>query len=491
MTRILLVNPVDKTQISSRLGVKAPPLGLIYLASSLEKNAFSVKIVDANLRNMESTEVAGAVKSEKPDIVGLYAPTATIKTAIQCVNEIKRAVPDCFTIIGGPHASSLPVETLRMSSALDSVCIGEGERTIVEIAELFSRRDSADWLASVDGIAYRKRSLGDDGIRMTQPRAFIEDLDSLPFPARHLVPFSEYKVLSKNSSIGNMITSRGCAFSCSYCSSSHLMGGMFRARTPSNVVDEIEELKLRYGVQTIEFIDDNFVLNKKRAMEIAQEIKSRGLDIDFLASSRVDTINRELLGALKKAGLSTIYYGVESGSQRVLNLMHKGIELQKAEDAIKAAKEKDVKTLASFIIGYPGESVEEMRRTIDFAVALDPDYAQFSVLTPYPGTPIYEELKKSDLIATQDWDRYTALEPVIRYEKLGLSAKAVSRMLRNAYIRFYLRPGYLLHRADMIRTIFHTIMSGYILPALQRKSAGGWYRSFIHPRRSDELASCR
>jgi len=480
MSRVLLINPVDKTQIASRLGVKVPPLGLMYLASSLEKNAFNVKIIDANLRNMELTEVVRAVKSEKSDIVGLYAPTAAIKTAIQYVNEIKREVPDCFTIIGGPHASSLPIETLRMSSALDAVCIGEGEQTIVEIAELFSRRDSADWLDRVKGIAYRKRSLVDDGICLTQPRGFIEDLDSLPFPARHLVPFSEYKVLNKNSSIGNMMTSRGCAFSCSYCSSSHLMGRMFRARTPSNVVDEIEDLRLKYGVRTIEFIDDNFVLNKRRAMEIGQEIKSRGLDIDFVASSRVDTINRELLEALKKAGLSTIYYGVESGSQRVLNLMHKGIEIQQAEDAIKAAKEIGIGTLASFIIGYPGESVEEMRRTISFAVALDPDYAQFSILTPFPGTPIYEELKKNDLISTQDWDRYTVLEPVIKYEKLGLSAKVVSRMLRNAYIRFYLRPGYLLDHADMFRPIFHTIMNGYILPALQRKTAGRWYRSFPH-----------
>lgn len=472
MTRIVLINPIDRTQITNRLGLKAPPLNLMYLAAVLEKAGFYVKIIDANLYNILPREIVNIVKRLKPDIIGLTAATATIKTALQYVSEIKKTLSHVFTIIGGPHTTFLPIETLNMSKDLDAVAIGEGEETLLELAESYEK-GNPNWPSDIKGIAYRTKN---GEIKVTPMRPFIKDLDSIPFPARHLVPFNEYKLFNKDSPIGSMITSRGCVFACNYCSSSHLMGRMFRARTPKNVVDEIEELVYKYKVQTIEFIDDIFTLNKKRALEIAREIRSRKLDINFVASSRVDTINRELLLELKKAGLSTIYYGVESGSERVLKLMNKRITLSQAEKAVNNAKNVGVSTLTSFIIGYPGETVDEMKMTIKFSIKLDPDYAQYSILTPYPGTPIYYELKSKGLIATEDWDKYTVLDPVIEYEKIGLSKDIVSKMLREAYLRFYLRPKYLLKRITMLKALIHTMLNTYILPALQHKNPLGWYK---------------
>jgi len=472
MTRIVLINPIDRTQITNRLGLKAPPLNLMYLAAVLEKAGFYVKIIDANLYNILPREIVNIVKRLKPDIIGLTAATATIKTALRYVSEIKKNLSHVFTIIGGPHTTFLPIETLSMSKDLDAVAIGEGEETLLELAESYEK-NKPNWPANVKGIAYRTKN---DEIKITPMRPFIKDLDSIPFPARHLVPFNEYKLFNKDSPIGSMITSRGCVFACNYCSSSHLMGRMFRARTPKNVVDEIEELVYKYNVQTIEFIDDIFTLNKKRALEIAKEIRSRKLDINFVASSRVDTINRELLLELKKAGLSTIYYGVESGSERVLKLMNKRITLSQAEKAVNNAKKVGVSTLASFILGYPGETINEMEMTIRFSIKLDPDYVQYSILTPYPGTPIYYELKSKGLIATEDWDKYTVLDPVIEYEKIGLSKNIVSKMLREAYLRFYLRPKYLLKRLTMLKALIYTMLNTYIFPALQHKNPLGWYK---------------
>ncbi|MEM3832432.1 MAG: radical SAM protein [Thermoprotei archaeon] len=475
MTRIILINPIDRTQIVNRLGVKAPPLNLMYLAAALEKAGFYVKIIDANLYNISPNQIVRIIRGLKPDIIGLTAVTATIKTALRYVSEIKKAISNVFTVIGGPHSTFLPIETLSASKDLDAVVIGEGEETIVEIAESYEK-NSPEWLSNVRGVAYRIKDHDSSKIKITPPRPFIKNLDLIPFPARHLTPFNEYKLFNKDTPIGSMITSRGCVFACNYCSSSHLMGRMFRARSPKNVVDEIEELAYKYNVDTIEFIDDIFTLNKKRALKIAEEIRSRKLDIKFVASSRVDTIDRELLIELKKAGLSTMYYGVESGSERVLELMNKRITLSQAEKAINETKSIGVSTLASFILGYPGETIDEMWATIKFSIKLDPDYVQFSILTPYPGTPIYYELKQKGLIATEDWDKYTVLDPVIEYEKLGLSKSIVSKMLREAYLRFYLRPKYLLKRITMLKVLIYTMINTYVLPILQHKNPLGWYR---------------
>jgi len=249
-----------------------------------------------------------------------------------------------------------------------------------------------------------------------------------------------------------------------------------------NVVDEIEELVSQYKVTNLEFLDDNFMLNRPRVLAISREIKSRGLDITFVASSRVNEVNHEVLEELHSAGLSTLYYGVESGSARTLELMNKRISLPMAENAVEVAKECDVGVLTSFILGYPGETREDMDATISFAIRLDPDYAQFTILTPYPGTPIFRELKEKGLLATENWDDYTVLNPVIKYEAFGLTARSVSRKLREAYLKFYLRPSYLLRRRNLLKSVLTSIYQSYIRPLLFHSDPEGWYRNVVARR---------
>ncbi|MFA6332542.1 MAG: radical SAM protein [Methanoregula sp.] len=476
MTRVVFVNPLDTSLTARGLGLKTPPLNLMYLAGAVEQAGFFPDIIDANLLNAPPDKITEIISRLRPDLAGLTATTATISKAFQYIKKIRDAVPECFIFIGGPHVTFLPTETLAECRELDAVVIGEGEETVVDLVKSFSTTDP-HWPDTIRGIAYRRKDGDRERIMVTPARPLIQNLDAIAFPARHLVPFNEYKLLNRNAAIGFMITSRGCTFACNYCSSSYMMGGKFRARSPKNVVDEVEELAVAYHVDTIEFLDDNFMLDRPRALNIAREIRSRGLDVSFVASSRVNEVNHDVLSELKQAGLSTIYYGVESGSPRTLELMNKRITLSMAEDAVRTAKDCGISVLTSFILGYPGETYEDMNATIRFAIHLDPDYAQFTILTPYPGTPIFQELKEKNLLATDDWDRYTVMEPVIRYESYGLTSKQVSRKLREAYLRFYLRPGYLFRRPGLLKTVFFTLYHSYLRPAFRHSDPQGWYRN--------------
>ena len=469
---VLLINPYDENAVKNGLGFVTPPPSLMYLGAALEKSEMSVKIIDDDLLQMGYDKVSKLAEKMNPQIVGLTANTSNIKNAINYLKLIKNELPNSLTVIGGPHSSFLPIETLKSSPALDVVVIGEGEETLSELAEHCCNNNNRN-LEEIKGIAYKDSN--NENIKLNPPRPLIADLDSIPFPARHLVPFESYGT-TKNGS-GDMITSRGCVYSCGYCSSSLIMGKKFRARSPENVVNEIEELVHNYKIGDIAFMDDTFMLNKRRANAIADEIRNRGLDVSFIASSRVDMVDKNLLEKLKGSGLATLYYGVESGSQRVLDMMKKGITIKQAESAVKSAKDVGINVITSFILGFPGETLEEIDKTIDFSIKLDPDYSQYSILTPFPGTPIYHELKEKNLIETENWDNYTVLKSVIKYNKLGLSKKLVERKLAKAYLKFYTRPKYLLSHRYMLKVLINTLLRSFILPKIRGNPAKGWYKT--------------
>jgi anaerobic magnesium-protoporphyrin IX monomethyl ester cyclase len=469
---VLLLNPYDENAVKNGLGILTPPLNLMYLAASLEKNHFSVKILDDDLLQNGYFKIGEIAEKLNPKIVGITAATSTIKNSLKYLKIIKNYLPNTLTVIGGPHATFLPNETLNGSKDLDVVVLGEGEETIVDLASRYSASENYENLSNVSGIVYKEN---DGKLKATSPRPLIKDLDSLEFPARHLVPFESYGI-SKSQS-GGMITSRGCVYSCGYCSSSLIMGKKFRARSPENVVDEIEELVYKYKVRDIAFMDDTFMINKKRVSLIANEIKERNLDISFVASSRVDMVNNDLLFKLKNSGMKTIYFGVESGSQRILNLMKKGINLKQAESAVKSAKNVDLEVLTSYILGYPGETENDINKTIDFSIKLEPDYCQYSILTPFPGTPIYHDLKNKNLINTENWEKYTVMKPILKYEELGLTRKMIERKLAQAYLKFYTRPKYIMKHRHMLKFMIETLLRSFIIPKIKGSTVKGWYRS--------------
>lgn len=444
---IALINPNANVEVVKRLDISTPPLGLGYLAGVVRERGFKVRIIDDLVEKLSLDELFNRVKDAL--IVGITSTTPTFNSALKYARMIKSRFPDAFVILGGVHATFKPYDAIK-NDFVDAVCVGEGEYTLAEVAE---RIENERTLEGVRGLIWKENGrIVDNG-----PREPIMDLDSLPFPAYDLMPIEKYTVLGHKLQHFPMITSRGCPFACRYCSSSLFMGRRFRARNAKNVVDEIEWLVEEFDARHIAFGDDTFTLSKRRVIEICDEIKRRGLDVDWSCSSRVDTINEELLKKMREAGCSAIYYGVESASPDVLKYYRKRIDLDKVKRAVEMTKRAGIATICSFIIGAPYERKEDMKKTLKFALKLDPDYAQFSVLTPYPGTEIYEEAKQKGLLLSENFDDYTAGKPVLK--NFYLAPKEISRFLKYCYLRFYIRPKFILReiRKGNLGVVIQTI----------------------------------
>jgi len=428
-TKAMLILPPSKSAIKSTLGVTGPPLGLGYLASALEKNGHEVRVIDSLAMGYDLADVKRTVQKFDPELVGITATTPAIYDAYSIARVVKEVNPDCRTVLGGPHVTFMARETLEECPQVDVVVKGEGEQTIAELA-------SGKKLRAIKGIAFRKKGK----IKESEKRGFVKNLDEIPFPAYHSLPMKKYEM--RGIKFAAMVTSRGCPFQCVFCSSSKLCGKIWRGRSPENVLEEIKLLREKFRVREIEFLDDTFTLNKERTKALCALIRKEKVDISWSCSSRVDTINEELARELKEAGCHSIYLGVESGSQRSLNFLKKGINLNQAKKAVTVLKKLKLNTVSTFIIGIPGETVKAIEKTIKFAKKLTPTLAQFTILTPYPGTEIYEFARKNDLLLTKDWSKYTTLDPVMKLPRL--TAQRLKGLLRNAYISFYCRPTQIL-----------------------------------------------
>jgi radical SAM superfamily enzyme YgiQ (UPF0313 family) len=422
-----LVSPPYESDVKSVIGVSSPPISLAYLASIL-RDGHDVKVLDANVLGYSLDDVRRELKEFYPDVVGITSVTPSIYQADQVAKIAKDVREDCKVVVGGPHATFLPDQTLKKCNFIDIIVRGEGEETIRELAEALDR---GEW-ETVKGITFRKG----DKIVSNEPRSFIKDIDEIPFPSWDLLPMDKYQFRGQR--YASMLTSRGCPFNCSFCASSRLFGGFWRGRSPENVVEEIRIFHEKFGIENIEFVDDTFTLDQKRAERICDEVVREGLDISWGASSRVDTLSRRLVGKMRKAGCRILFLGIESGCQKILDTVDKRITIEQARRAVKIVKEAGIQVLGSFIIGFLQDTIETINETIRFAKTLNLDYAEFSILTPYPGTPIYEHAKKNNLLITEDWSKYTGLEPIIRIE--GVSSSKLKSLLQRAYLTFYLRP---------------------------------------------------
>ena len=425
----MLILPPSESAIKSILGTTGPPLGLAYLASALEEKGHEVKIVDSLAMGYDLEAVEKSIKRFDPELVGITATTPAIYDAYRVANVAKQINPNCLTVLGGPHATFTAVETLAECPQIDVVVKGEGEQAMVELA-------SGRAFGDIRDLVFREG----DKVRENERGMFMKNLDELPFPAYHLLPMDRYRM--GNVKFAAMVTSRGCPFRCIFCSSSRLFGKTWRGRSPGNVLEEIKSLREEYRVKEIEFLDDTFTLHQKRTEEICDLIRKERTDISWSCSSRVDTINEKIAEKLKGAGCHSVYLGVESGSQRSLDLLKKGTNLREAEKAVTISKKLRLNTIATFIIGIPGETVRAIERTIKFAKRLAPTLAQFTILTPYPGTELYEFARRNNLILTSDWSKYTTLNPVMKIPRL--TERKIKWFLRKAYASFYLRPSSIL-----------------------------------------------
>ena len=361
-----------------------PPLGLGYLASALAKNKFEIDIVDCTF--LDFNQAIDRVIGAKPQIVGFYSMFSMKKTTLELAEAIKRqiGVKNCLFVVGGPLPTWSPESFL---GTFDVVVLGEGEDTIVELTNCKTQNIS---LSNVKGLIYR------DGkeIINTGSRGFIKDLNQLEFPLRKLFDNTAYKKYYSDHfgyTTSAMITSRGCPFSCDFCSRP-IFGTEVRNRSAKSIVDEVEQIA-DFGYERVWFADDCFTLNRHHLLEVCDELINRRLNIGWECLSRVDTMDSEVADRMKHAGCLRVFFGIESGNDQVLSLMNKCITTHQAKNAVYKAKAAGLKVGAFFIVGYPGETNNTVLDTVRFASALPLDYLSFTLPYPIPGTPLYERVK--------------------------------------------------------------------------------------------------
>ncbi len=428
--KVLFINPPYFNSKYKFIGLVAPPLGIAYIAAVLEQNDIDVEIIDAAALEMSWETLEAEINRANPGLVAITALTPTISHALKTARLARKSCPEATIVMGGYHPSFNHGEILE-KDYVDLVVIGEAEYTFLELVKTLE--EGGD-LSKVKGIAYEDV--------VTPPRPLIEDLDELPFPARHLLPMDHYKILNQKLPTATMISSRGCPMQCSFCASAALHGNHLRMRSAKNVVDEMEHLINDHDAGIIAFMDDTFTMKTSRVTEICDEIKKREIDVYWGCTARADNLSEELLQKLHDSGCITIFLGVESADQQQLDRINKQLTIEKIRKAFRLAKKNDIRTIASVVLGMPGDTKESIKRTVKFARELNPSYAIFSLATPYPGTRFYQQAVQENLIKVRDWSKFTLLSPVL--ETVDCSLEELKKMQKKAFRQFYLRPQYLL-----------------------------------------------
>lgn len=399
--RVLLVNP--PTPLEERPN---PPLGLAFVAAALEDAGVEVQIVDTVTHPLGRTRLARRIAEFEPDIVGATAVTMTYHGARQVIRDVKAIAPDILTMMGGPHVTFTPRETLQELPELDLIVMGEGDRTVVDIVH--QAANGRDW-SQVRGLAFR----GAGGEVVVTPGQETVDVNSLPQPARHLLPLGRYRALRMPISI---TTARGCPFPCIFCSARDMAGAKIRNRDASIVVDELEDLA-GLGFHQINIADDLFTGRKRHCLAVCDEIIRRGLKITWSCYSRVDTITPELLARMKEAGCKTMAFGIESANAEILKAVRKGITIPKTLEAIEMCTAAGIDPHCSFILGLPGETPDTIAETLAFCERIQTMGASYGIhlLAPFPGTAVREQQPSFDLeILSQDWSDYHANRAIVQ-----------------------------------------------------------------------------
>ncbi|MFH1209763.1 MAG: radical SAM protein [archaeon] len=439
------------------IGGHLPPLGIATLGAFAREHKFSVDVLDCLALDINNQDILNRIDKNKPKVVGFSCLTTMFHRAKETALLIRKRFPDILIIIGGHHATIMPIDIIKDDDCFDLLVFGEGELTLLEILNEYKKDKFSikkfltnyKKLNKIKGIVFREKNK----IVKTLNRDLIKNIDSLPYPARDLLPMDKYIPLPnqyKRTPVVHMVAIRGCPYQCSFCSNNAVFGRGIRARSPKKVVEEIKYLIKTYNVREISFWDDMMTVNKKWMEELCNEIINQKIDITWTGYARVDTVNIELLRLMKRAGCWNIFYGYEAGVQELLDNIDKGITLRQIEDANKWTKEAGIEVRASFMIALPGETPELAKKTIEFAKRLNPDYAQFSITTPFPGTKLWNNAEKFGRI-NKDFKNYNGWEPV--FVPYGYKdEEEIMKMEKRAVREFYFRPAFIISALKKIRT---------------------------------------
>ena len=404
--QITLIHPGVSSERRSPFRPRIPPLGLIYIASYLNLKGFTVGVLDAEAENLQNEEICEIVKRKNSKIVGITLNCSQLSTGEPLARLLRARLPDVHICVGGPHPSALEDKMLLQCNAIDSVVIGEGEETFLELASAI--RDSSP-LQDVLGIAFRSP---EGKIIKTSPRPLIPNLDRLPYPDYSLIPdirnYPGSYPMGAHPSFP-LLASRGCPFRCTFCSDS-VWHGRVRRRTAENIVGELMQLDSNYHVREVFFLDDALNLKKDWFIEICRLIKEKGLSekIILKGQMRANTklLTDEILQAAQESGFWQLFFGIESGDQHILNTINKSLSVEEAIRAFRLTRKSGIKTLATFMIGNLDESKKSIRKTYRLFKRIDPDYHGLSTAVPFPETAFYRRAKERGLLKNENFEDY-------------------------------------------------------------------------------------
>ena len=458
--KVVLINPPemiageeDGAGFGARSFVKQlrvlPPLGLAYLAAALERAGHDVELIDANALRLDPDETVKMAAASAPDAIGITCVTPLFPVVAYIGRSLKQALPDVPIIVGGPQVTIMPELTME-NPAFDYGVEGEAEIALPQILEAISGRVPP---VDVGGALYRR-----DGQVVLGGPAEVTPIDEIPLPARDRLPNDRYfDMTTESRRVSSIMTARGCPYKCAFCER-YIRGGHYRMRSAESVVDELELLITKYGCTEVVIYDDTFTANKNRAAEICESILRRGLKFKWDCRTRVDCVSPDLLRLMARAGCSRISFGVESASEDVRETFNKGITIDQVSETFEWTRAAGIRILAYFMLGAPKETRASIGKTLALSLKLNPDFAYYSIVVPYPGTDLYDDALKEGLIGFDYWKKYVRTEgalaePVPMFEHGDVTRKRLLTTLKRSYLRFYLRPTYIARRLTTIRSL--------------------------------------
>lgn len=410
-------------------GGNLPPLGLLHIAAVLEKDQHEVEILDSPVENLDLEQVLERIQKFSPDFVGISAITALAEKTKALCSSIRQKLPGIKIFVGGPHPTIRPEEVLEQTE-VDLVITDEAENVIMDVIKNFEKHAAKKILHA----------------------GKVKDLDALPYPARHLIDLKKYTALPNNYKVTphsiHVVTSRGCPYPCTFCFDAN---SGFRQRSVSNVIAELKMLKQSYNAKEISFWDDTFTVNRKWVMAFCDAMIQEKMNLWWGCYSRLNLVDKELLAKMKQAGCWTMFFGIESGNQDLLDNIKKLMTLEQLKEKVRLVQSFGIEIRGSFMLGMPGETPEKARNTIKFAIDLNPTYAQFTVTTPFPGTELYKTVDQWGTLS-QEYTDYNEWTPVF-VPKGYKNGEEVKAMQAEAFRKFYFRPRLILRKLLSVHSV--------------------------------------
>jgi anaerobic magnesium-protoporphyrin IX monomethyl ester cyclase len=446
-----LINPGPNPELPiedvKKMVGAAPPLGMLYIATYLRENGVETSIIDEAAQGNSLKETVDWVKKENPEILGFSTCSSSGRKAALIAEKVKQENPNMVIVFGNFYATFNAERILKKYPFVDMIIRGEGEHTSLEVAKCLQKEGD---LKKVLGINFRSGGQ----IVSTADRPLIKDVDSLPFPDRKLLDIEYHNTTAglvvAPKRFSSFVSSRGCVFNCRFCGCRRLARNLWRSRSVENIMDELHLLSSQ-GYKQLLFVDDNFTLNTKRVIKLCRRLREERVDIEFFAEGRVDNCPKDMLQEMSRANCRMMYFGIENATQKILDYYDKRTTPQQAMDAIKKARKAGIDvTVASFILGAPHETRQEIWNTLKFAQELQVDIPQFNILATFPGTDIWEELKAQGLIDEEKhWETGVMVSEV---SSDVVPCEEIEQMIHDAYQRFFIRPDYIVKQLLKIGT---------------------------------------